>query len=336
VVNGSWQKEYFYVNGQLLASHDRGPAWVRYYFHDHLGTPRVITDPGGNVLARHDYYPFGQERTPWTDGETHKFTGKERDPESGLDYFAVRYYASSVARFMSVDPLFGSPDDPQSLNRYAYSLNNPLRFVDPTGMQPSQTPEQDRPKEVYAGTCNDFSSTCKYEVPPEPTALGVSEQASGSEPAPATPSAVPSIETLTNVLYNEVAGVRPTSPEGAGSAGQLQEARVAMGHVVINRWAEGLTGGVAPRQLSRAAQEAVRNDPATGAIYQAFRRAAERALGSPDTTGGAKNFILDYPGFRWPGWAGQMEAAKTFGPFLNVAGGGDVPRDAHVHIVILR
>jgi len=81
-------------------------------------------------------------------------------------------------------------NNPQSLNRYAYSLNNPLRFVDPTGMQPSQTPEQDRPKEVYAGTCNDFSSTCKYEVPPEPTALGVSEQASGSEQAPATPSAV--------------------------------------------------------------------------------------------------------------------------------------------------
>ena len=65
-----------------------------------------------------DFYPFGGERVYINDcPPCHKFTGQERDLESGLDYFVVRYYASSVARFMSVDPLFGSPDSPQSLTR---------------------------------------------------------------------------------------------------------------------------------------------------------------------------------------------------------------------------
>ncbi|MBZ5597350.1 MAG: RHS repeat-associated core domain-containing protein [Acidobacteriia bacterium] len=66
----------------------------------------------------------------------HKFTGKERDGESGLDYFEARHYASSLGRFMSVDPVIITPErkvDPQQLNRYAYVRNNPLRLVDPTG-----------------------------------------------------------------------------------------------------------------------------------------------------------------------------------------------------------
>ena len=68
---------------------------------------------------------------------THKFTGKERDTESGLDNFGARYNASSMGRFMSPDPVFISADrltDPQSLNLYAYVRNNPLSLVDPTGL----------------------------------------------------------------------------------------------------------------------------------------------------------------------------------------------------------
>jgi RHS repeat-associated protein len=64
----------------------------------------------------------------------YKFTGKERDTESGNDYFGARYYASSMGRFMSPDPTGGKIEDPQSLNRYAYVRNNPLSFTDPTGL----------------------------------------------------------------------------------------------------------------------------------------------------------------------------------------------------------
>jgi RHS repeat-associated protein len=65
-----------------------------------------------------------------------QFTGKERDAETGLDYFGARYFSSPQGRFTSPDPLLssGRPGEPQSWNRYAYTLNNPLRFVDPTGL----------------------------------------------------------------------------------------------------------------------------------------------------------------------------------------------------------
>jgi RHS repeat-associated protein len=65
----------------------------------------------------------------------HKFTGKERDPESGLDYFGARYYASAHGRFASPDPLAKSASSPlpQTWNRYTYTVNNPLKYVDRDG-----------------------------------------------------------------------------------------------------------------------------------------------------------------------------------------------------------
>ena len=63
-----------------------------------------------------------------------KFTGKERDAESGLDYFGARHFSSAMGRFLSPDPLAGHLINPQSLNRYTYVLNNPLVNTDPTGM----------------------------------------------------------------------------------------------------------------------------------------------------------------------------------------------------------
>jgi len=63
-------------------------------------------------------------------------TQKERDNETGLDYFGERYYASTMGRFTTVDPLGASAKrvDPQTMNRYTYALNNPLRYVDPDGL----------------------------------------------------------------------------------------------------------------------------------------------------------------------------------------------------------
>lgn len=72
-------------------------------------------------------------------------TGKERDSESGLDYFGARYYASSMGRFISPDDFGGHLEDPQTLNRYTYVRNNPLRYTDPTGhdLQESCTQTKD-------------------------------------------------------------------------------------------------------------------------------------------------------------------------------------------------
>jgi RHS repeat-associated protein len=65
--------------------------------------------------------------------ETIRFTGKERDAETGLDYSLARYLSSAQGRFTSADPMFGTPDDPQSWNMYAYARNNPLLYTDPDG-----------------------------------------------------------------------------------------------------------------------------------------------------------------------------------------------------------
>jgi RHS repeat-associated protein len=125
-------------------------ADVEWLVTDQLGTPRMIFDKTGSLLntKRHDYLPFGEELTTGTgsrssvqgysvpDGIRQKFTQKERDTETGLDYFLARYYSSAHGRFTSTDPLLasGRVANPQTWNRYAYVLNNPLHFVDPSGL----------------------------------------------------------------------------------------------------------------------------------------------------------------------------------------------------------
>ncbi len=86
------------------------------------------------------------------DATCYKFTGKERDTESGLDNFGKRYFGSSLGRFMTPDPLLnsGQPWNPQSWNRYAYVENNPLRYTDPTGL-------------YKFGNCSGTADQCKAE-----------------------------------------------------------------------------------------------------------------------------------------------------------------------------
>src|SRR5438552_16390267 len=88
--------------------------------------------------AESDYYPYGGEIVITADSTNnhYKFTGKERDSESGLDNFGKRYHASSLGRFMTPDPLLnsGQPWNLQTWNRYSYTLNNPLRYTDPLGL----------------------------------------------------------------------------------------------------------------------------------------------------------------------------------------------------------
>lgn len=139
--DGTLRHEYVYLNGQLLSTFLQPGGSVRIHFSDHLGTPRVVAWHGGTVAARHDYYPFGGEHTAWSDGETHKFTGQERDSETGLDYFIARHYASNLGRFLQVDPSSKSIDktNPQTWNRYEFSWNNPIRFRDLNGKWPTPT-----------------------------------------------------------------------------------------------------------------------------------------------------------------------------------------------------
>jgi RHS repeat-associated protein len=124
--NNSGFNEYIFLNGSRIARRDYSNN-VDYYFADHLGTARIITNAGGTILNDSDFYPFGGERPiVSSSGNAYKFTGKERDIESGLDYFGARYDSSSLGRFMSPDAGPFDLSNPQSLNRYVYFMGSTI------------------------------------------------------------------------------------------------------------------------------------------------------------------------------------------------------------------
>ncbi len=146
---GNIQNTYIFFNGQRVARRDSAAA-IHYYFSDHLGSHGVVENATGTTCEQDiDYYPYGGVEHDYCPNavQNYKFTGKERDMESGLDYFGKRFHASSLGRFMSVDPHdiladAKKPDkvrtellDPQSWNRYAYVTNNPLKYADWEGLE---------------------------------------------------------------------------------------------------------------------------------------------------------------------------------------------------------
>jgi len=121
--------------GQLASEYSTAAAPTTtcvtcYLIADQLGSTRLVMDENGTVFGRHDYLPFGEEILPPYGGRSsslhygadeniaQKFTGKERDQETGLDYFGARYYGSALGRFTSPDPSPAgvSVTDPQSWN----------------------------------------------------------------------------------------------------------------------------------------------------------------------------------------------------------------------------
>src|SRR5258708_6403091 len=143
--SGNTQNEYVFFAGRRIASRD-GSGHIFYYFADQLGSARTITTgsgPGqtpGQLCYDADFTPYGQEisytaRLQTTACPTnYKFTGYERDSETGLDYAFARYYSSRLGRFLSTDPLGGSIGALQSHNAYSYVLNNPMNFTDSLGL----------------------------------------------------------------------------------------------------------------------------------------------------------------------------------------------------------
>ena len=136
-----------------------GTVGTDYFTADALGSTRLLT---GTVTRRYDYLPFGDELPAGTgvrttaqgygsavypmnppDVVSQKFTGKERDAETGLDYFGARYFSGAEGRFISADWAtkpeavpYANLEDPQTLNLYGYVRNNPLKSTDPTGHCP--------------------------------------------------------------------------------------------------------------------------------------------------------------------------------------------------------
>ena len=122
---------YYFVNDQLIAK--KNPDGSKNYYHnDHLGSTSVMTSQTGTLVEETKYDPWGEVKTGGT-ASKFLYTGQEKDLETGLNYYNARYYDSHIRRFTQPDDIIQNVYHPQSLNRYSYVRNNPLRYTDPTG-----------------------------------------------------------------------------------------------------------------------------------------------------------------------------------------------------------
>jgi RHS repeat-associated protein len=127
---GALISEYIFGGGRMVGRDQSGV--LRYYHQDRLST-RLITDGSGLVMGTEDHLAFGEDAGTTGETEKHRFTNYERDSESASDYAVNRQYHTATGRFLRPDPVGGNIADPQSLNRYVYTSNDPINLVDPDG-----------------------------------------------------------------------------------------------------------------------------------------------------------------------------------------------------------
>ncbi|HET7108345.1 MAG TPA: RHS repeat-associated core domain-containing protein [Candidatus Acidoferrum sp.] len=139
--SGNITDEYVFFGGKRVAHRVVSNGAIYYYAQDLLGSSRVITTATGSVCYEADFLPFGGEHAITnTCPQNYKFTGKERDSETGNDDFGARYYSSSLGRWLSPDwssvpvPVpYANLSNPQTLNLYSMVADDPETFADLDG-----------------------------------------------------------------------------------------------------------------------------------------------------------------------------------------------------------
>jgi len=130
--NLNTNKNAIYIYGPMGRIAKKVGELADYYHQDGLGSTRLITDQSGNIVTEVSYEPFGED-TITGEEDSYLYTGKEKD-STGLYYYGARYYDPEIGRFTTRDPLQGKMRSPQTQNRYTYCLNNPLKYIDPQGL----------------------------------------------------------------------------------------------------------------------------------------------------------------------------------------------------------
>jgi len=129
---GNILDEWFVWGNDMVGKIKNDKAY--YFYKDHLGSVRAIVNENASIVAAYDYDAWGyplEGRTYNADSMKFKYTGKELDKESLYDYFGARYYDSRIGRWGQTDPV---SDFEPSLNPFHYTNNNPLKYIDPNGL----------------------------------------------------------------------------------------------------------------------------------------------------------------------------------------------------------
>ena len=327
-------------------------AGTQYLTSDFLGSTRLITDASGNPVRCFDYLPFGEEIPAGMNGRSgcyetmgspqypsppdvadQKFTGKERDAETGLDYFGARYFSAAQGRFTSPDwsakpqPIpYADLGDPQTLNLYAYVRNNPLSVADLDGH----------------GGCDGAPGLCAAirdavsnggSIDDGRAAHDQAQQQSQKEKAQQqTPYQAGNREA--NVVYHETSALQPVN--GKSDSGDLHDARVGAAHVYnnLNDKSKFQDTGT----LNSGEQKALAGGygPAVRAYNDSVSAVSEAASGA-DTTNGSKHFfvrdVTAGDAQHVPSWANGNQI--VYGPFRTTAGGdGPIHQGDTVYIWI--
>ncbi|MGE5340870.1 MAG: RHS repeat domain-containing protein, partial [Candidatus Omnitrophota bacterium] len=136
--SGNCLRDYVYMGNRLIGDYQPGSGTYHYYMSDQVSSTRVISDGSGNIVYSEAYGPYGDIQKSFKTDYIPRLTysGKEREADSGLDYFGARYFQNRLYRFISVDPFVDKDKalvNPQSWNLYAYCRNNPITYFDPDG-----------------------------------------------------------------------------------------------------------------------------------------------------------------------------------------------------------
>jgi len=289
---GGWNRGEVYSGGRHVATYNNGTTY--FVQSDWQGTERTRTTLSGAQCETTTNLPFGDGQSMVTncpgDPSPNHFTGKQRDTESNLDYFGARYYSSSMGRFVTPDwdgkPVavpYAKFGDPQSLNLYAYTLNNPISGIDPDGHAPYEYMLAvqggwgvDTMMSNGAGETTDSSTLSDDELPPPQI------------PTPKPPDFAFDQAKINTLTVSQVAGIvfnenRDVFP-GDSTPQQLQEAKTAQAHAIINgdRKRGKDRPQTAPWRVSKAQQKSVQYQQALTAARTAY---LEDGIGK-DPTGG--------------------------------------------------
>ena len=242
----------------------------------------IATSDGTGVATPYVYGPFG-EPTAWT-GVRFRYTGQIMIPEAQLYHYKARVYDPNLGRFLQTDPV-GYKDD---LDLYAYVGNDPLDGADPSGLT-----DYDCSKGVGHGNCRGSARVKDGDT---------IKVAGGTI----------SVSQTGNIVYRETGGLRPTTKEGAGSERDLEGGQKAIAHVVQNRNDAGIKDGVA--------KDSVKLRFSLNRQFRAAQNAAAAAATEPDSTNGAKYYVLNQ-GQAMAEWVKHTHVTQSFGPFSNAAPG---------------